>query len=187
VKLTNVGSLSPYTYRSPGDRPVTDEEAVKLEACHGVAQRFVAGLSKVSDPKELSRALKVGKVEIPTEFDKTVVEPVPFERWIDLERQGAFAEAIWDEIRTLVNRLARDLDGFRSRLVPRTMLALLGALTGLLLVGAVVPMAYLEARGGSSKIYLLLAFAVFSLAVVGVLAYEMLSIRRAAELDRETF
>jgi hypothetical protein len=67
------------------------------------------------------------------------------------------------------------------------MLLLLLCLAALLVVGAIVPMGYLEARGDDSKTWLLSAFAVFSLAVVGVLGYEMISIRRAADLDRPTF
>src|SRR5262249_51617853 len=97
------------------------------------------------------------------------------------------AGVIWSQLSGQVKGLAREREALSSRLIPRSMLLLLVALSALLVVGAVVPMGYLEARGGSSKIYLLSAFAVFSLAVVGVLGYEMISIRRAAELDRETF
>lgn len=132
--------------------------------------------------------MKVGHASIPSEFDtKGAMRGAEEDWWAQLEQEGMYAGSIWYQFSLRVEALAGESKAFRSRLLPRSMLVLLGVLGALLVFGAVVPMGYLEARGGSSKVYLLGAFAVFSIAVVLVLGYEMISIRRAADLDRETF
>jgi len=189
VSLTNVSSLRPGgKSMSPGNPPINERQLDLLKDAHEMAERFKESIAKVNDAKSLSQLFKAGEVAIPEEFDTGSVWPMTrADWWAELEDESSSAGVIWSQLSGQVKGLAREREALSSRLIPRSMLLLLVALSALLVVGAVVPMGYLEARGGSSKIYLLSAFAVFSLAVVGVLGYEMISIRRAAELDRETF
>jgi hypothetical protein len=71
--------------------------------------------------------------------------------------------------------------------MPPTMLVLLVLLGLLLIIGAVVPMAYLSARSDSSKVWLLSAFTFLATGVVVVLAVELVRIRLAAHLERDRF
>jgi predicted membrane channel-forming protein YqfA (hemolysin III family) len=75
----------------------------------------------------------------------------------------------------------------RGRLLHRTFYYLLADLFVFLIVGTILPMAYLSARGVTGKALLLLGFGLCALAVVVILFVEMTQIRKAADLSRDSF
>jgi hypothetical protein len=187
LPLTEIGSLRD-SYTSPGNPPITEGQLEQLKEAEAVAERFAASLSVIDDSKKLARTLLERRLPIPEEFDtRGAIPTVAADWWAELEVQAAYAGLMWWDIRVRFADVSELLESLRSQLVPRSMLVLLCLLAALLVVGAVVPMGYLSAQGGSSKTYLLAAFGVLSVGVVVVLAYEMMRIRLAAELDRATF
>jgi hypothetical protein len=190
LRLTEIGSLAAMfrPYSSPPVEPVTEAQIAKLQELEATAQTFWDSLQLVCDPKALSSALRAGRSPVPKMFELQSVEPgQPAGWWDDVDLQKQYAGHAWYQISVRFENLTHKLETLRSRLVPKSMLFLLMILAALLIVGAVIPMGYLSAQHGSSKVYLLAAFATLSVAVVGVLGYEMMRIRRAARLDLETF
>jgi hypothetical protein len=191
LSLANIAGTLGGIFRgpqsSPGTQVISEGEAEKLNELGKVAVAFQESLN-ATEPKPFAEALKVGRLPIPERFaTEGAVPAAPTDWWAELELQEAYAGSVWYQLSLTFDPLAKDLAAFRSRLVPWTMGAMLGLLGALLICGAVIPMAYLTAHGGSSKTLLLLAFATLSLSVVVVLAIEMTRIRAAAQLDRETF
>jgi hypothetical protein len=121
------------------------------------------------------------------------IEPANFWEWIP--RQRDLARQIWQGLDgppgstdpSTARGLAERLTVLREQLIPPSFWALWATLLGLLCVGLIAPLSYLNAREGASKLVLLIAFSLLSMTFLGFTAYEMHRVRRAGDLARETF
>jgi hypothetical protein len=191
IGLAGLLSLSTRGYPSPGGGTLNQAQLNALVEFHDVTERLKRTLDLVEDSAELGELLANG-IHLPIGDEQWLEEdlaipPTPATYWEDLANQREYAKQTWQELRNDYEPMRSRVVSFRSRLVPTTFILLLASLALLLLVGAIVPMAFLSARDAVSKILVLIAFTVFSLGVAGVLAYEMFRISRAANLSRETF
>jgi len=106
--------------------------------------------------------------------------------WSGMQQQQDYAIWRWQEIASDYDGLAVALQGFRERLVPRSIYGLIVILFGLVVAGVIAPMAFLSAYAGWSKWGLFALSAPLIVAFVGYLAYEVHRLRQAADLSRDT-
>lgn len=93
----------------------------------------------------------------------------------------------WQRLQQPTGENGAELREFRSRIVPASLYGLLAVLSALLLVGTILPMLYLSARGDGSRLLLLTPFAILSLAFFGFIAYELRALRLAGDFTKDTF
>jgi hypothetical protein len=85
------------------------------------------------------------------------------------------------------HRFASMVGAFRSRLVPFSYYVLIVVLALMLIVGVVIPLAYLQAKQGVSKPTLIVAFAILASAFPIYVGLELKRLRGAGDLTKATF
>ena len=109
-------------------------------------------------------------------------ELTPEEFWESLYNQRQYATWTLIAIQNGFIPLRNSYRRFVSRLLPPSVYVLLSLLTALLVVGVILPMAELSAKPDSGKSLLLVAFGILAIGLLAVLAYEVRSVRRLAQL-----
>lgn len=142
--------------------------------------------------EELARRL-VTRQSFPTPAKTWLGEPPPQtfggapDLVAELGEQAATAQMAWIGLNAKFNDVRRELDLFRQRIVPKRMFVLILLLAGLLIVGTIIPVTSLSAHRGSSKTLIIIGFTVFSLGFLAFMAWELMSLRSAANLARPWF
>jgi hypothetical protein len=99
------------------------------------------------------------------------------------ERRSAM-RARWADLRQRSDALARPYNTFQARLIPRRFYFLVFVLGSLLASDIIVPMFFLSYNSPSVRIAVLAAFIPLSAALVGYFAFEIRTLRGAADLTR---
>jgi hypothetical protein len=184
-------NLSRRGSSAPGSAPLTQDQRDRLDGFAEVIEGLYRVLQAMT-PQHMAERLRNGQeLRAPEEpwldEDPGILPDQPATYWDDLELQRPYAQLWYQEIRGMHSALIPRVRALTSRLVPRTFLFLLIDLTVLLAVGTIAPMAYLSARSATTKTIFLLAFAVCALGVAVILLLEMVQIRKAGDLSRDSF
>lgn len=184
-------TLSQRVRTAPGTAPLTEGQRDQLGQFADTVDRLYHVLEAIT-PKQLADLLWQGRaLRAATEpwLDEPAELPnqLPGSFWDELSLEREHAKLWYQQVRASHASLLGRMRVFRARLIPKTFYYLLGDLIVFLIVGTIVPMAYLTARSTSGKTLLLLAFGVCAVIVVVILLVEMLQIRRAGDLSRDSF
>lgn len=104
-----------------------------------------------------------------------------------LEHQRGLACESWRIAKAKTQEQVDLVAAFKSRIAPSRFYWLLGVMFGMLAVGIVAPLTWLTAREGDSKTFLLIPFAILSVAFFCFIGDELRRLRAAGDLSRETF
>jgi hypothetical protein len=99
------------------------------------------------------------------------------------ERRSAM-RARWTDLRQRSNELANPYNTFRARLIPRRFYFLVFVLGSLLVGDIIAPMFFLSYNSPGVRTAVLAAFLPLSAALVGYFAFEIRTLRSAADLTR---
>jgi hypothetical protein len=188
--MSGLPSLSMRGNPSAGAGVLTKDHHDQLREFADVVERFHGVLAATTELK-LAKMLRRGK-ELKAEgelwLDEDPVIPAfPSAYWEDLAFQRDYARQQWRAVLNRYDALMPKMNTFKSRLLPRTFFVLVVDLAVLLIVGTIIPASLLTARDATAKALLLAAFGACALVVAGVLAVEMLQIRTAADLSKNSF
>ncbi len=111
---------------------------------------------------------------------------VSFDYWsLVKERRSAMRDR-WYDVRGRSDALAGPYGNFRSRLIPQRFYFLICVLGALLIADIFVPMFFLPFDDAGVRVALLGAFVALSVALVGYFAFEIRTLRTAADLTRQS-
>ena len=174
-------------YPSAGSDFLTEERVALLQRAEDVFARYLDVLEAVT-PRGFARALIRRDLGTPAWLQSDGSDSGGGQTyWDDVSEAERTAGNDWRQISIRFDEVGDDLLAFRSRLVQPSTVLLIMLLAALLVVGTILPMRDLSAHSASSRMGLLIPFAVLSLGVVSVLVWETLRIRRAANLSLDTF
>jgi hypothetical protein len=112
----------------------------------------------------------------------------PFERVSvrqSLDQQHDWMRNDWRQHSSQYDSIKHQLGNLRTRAAIASLGGLVGVLAAFLILGVLVPLGYLSARAGSSRVNLLIAFGALSLLFLAYLANEVRRLANALKLDRE--
>jgi hypothetical protein len=138
------------------------------------------------DPKALADKVRAGE------------EPTAAE-WLDEDSKGLSGGSVFDALnqqrewlrnewrsrRLAYDSLKLELTNLRTRAAVGSLTGLVVVLAAFLVFGVFVPLVYLTARAGASRVLLLVAFALLALLFLSYLANEVRRLANALRLDRE--
>lgn len=109
------------------------------------------------------------------------------EIWKRIGQQDLIASLVWQGLVDESLRVNEELEDLRGRGVPRTLYFLVAMLSALFVVGVIVPLAYLHALPGSSKVILLTLSSVLIAGFIGFFWSELRRLRRSDRLADAEF
>jgi hypothetical protein len=146
--------------------PATTEELIRATQDHGALD--TKGHRWLRDPPRLPL---------------DAIEPNNVWRWMHFQRDKA--QELFREFDRKVEALAGQRAALEAKLLPTSLYVLFYIFGALLAAGVVVPLGFLSARPGDSKLVLTLVFGLLAWAFLIYLAYEVRALRRAGDLTRD--
>lgn len=175
---------------SPGVVTPTADQTQKLREFYAVAVEARDAFDDLT-PGALGKALQDERGKLPQQGHDWITDiggfqppQLPNDYWLDPANQREYAKARWWSVNAEFIGLRDRVTRFKTQLVPRSTLVLLGLLWALLLGCCLVPMAYLSARGDAAKAALLAVFGVLASSTLGYTWWEITRIRGAADLSK---